>query len=510
MASSPTISDYDTCYSSDSESNDEYEEFPKIRTQITTKGLKTIYHEFLKSEKLNLKPEYQRDICWSNSKMNALIDTIMKQLVVPNFVIYKLNSREARNAKPYECIDGQHRFYTIEKYIKNEKHNNRYIYWKTSKGERVFYDLSPEQLKKMPNKVICRNMTPDEKIAFDDYQFCISVISSETHEPLSLKMKCDIFNRLQNGERVSSWIKLRNMPNIITQTICSDKILEMMNDNDFIEAIHFIRTKPKNHNAFNIYFAIRTFLIIDKQSLDINYLDLNIKKYLEANNYEGVPSVKITNDINNISSKVTQIIEYISDTEIPFKIIPELAYVYVCIYSNYGMKAVKKLTDYFNNNSEKLEYYNNLNTYCCSRNKVTSAVKLNEIYNNIIIEVLNKSIYDRHESKELRYNREQSKCFYDNEKLRHTIKNSSVWEFTYNKTINKFTYNRRLFNTLNQITTAHYVSSNPDRTACNNAWKECEVYRNGIWISTYDLPIIDESDSIDESLSELSSDESDS
>ncbi len=36
----------------------------------------------------------------------------------------------------------------------------------------------------------------------------------------------------------------------------------------------------KNTDRFDIYFVIRTILIIDKKNLDINYLDLNIKKYM--------------------------------------------------------------------------------------------------------------------------------------------------------------------------------------------------------------------------------------
>lgn len=35
------------------------------------------------------------------------------------------------------------------------------------------------------------------------------------------------------------------------------------------------------NKKFDIYFIIRSILIIDKKSLDISFFDLNIKKYIE-------------------------------------------------------------------------------------------------------------------------------------------------------------------------------------------------------------------------------------
>ena len=68
---------------SDSESIDD--ELNQINTQITTKSICAIYHEYLKDDKLLLSPEYQRDLCWSVDKMILFIDTIMKEWIVPNY-----------------------------------------------------------------------------------------------------------------------------------------------------------------------------------------------------------------------------------------------------------------------------------------------------------------------------------------------------------------------------------------------------------------------------------------
>ena len=85
---------------------------------------------------------------------------------------------------------------------------------------------------------------------------------------------------------MSSYDKLKNLhTNPITSIIRSHKLLTWLNEINFINRVALTRkTTIKHAESFNIYFLIRTFLIIDKKTLETNYLDINIKKYLEANN----------------------------------------------------------------------------------------------------------------------------------------------------------------------------------------------------------------------------------
>ena len=84
-------------------------------------------------------------------------------------------------------------------------------------------------------------------------------------------------------------------------------------------------------------------------------------------------------------------------------------------------------------------------------------------------------------------------CMYDNEKLRHITKvTKHTYTFTYDKKNNKFIHNGIKYDNMNQITHLHYRIERPDRGTSNNAWKECEIYRNGKWISTHDLPVIED------------------
>ena len=84
--------DSDTEYEEETDSEDEN----KMRIQITTKSIRSIHSEFLQNDELLLKPEYQRDMCWSHIKMNTFIETINKGLIVPNYVIYQLSSCELK------------------------------------------------------------------------------------------------------------------------------------------------------------------------------------------------------------------------------------------------------------------------------------------------------------------------------------------------------------------------------------------------------------------------------
>ena len=191
-----------------------------------------------------------------------------------------------------------------------------------------------------------------------------------------------MFNRLQNGEHSNSWIKLRNCANIITTTICKEKLLDKLNDFGFYNNIK--HGKQKSLNIFNMYFLIRTFLICDKHSLNVNYLNSYIRKNLKSNNCNGSENMQIAQDINLLVPKVIDIIKYLSKmTEIKC-ILPELAYIFVCIYINCGIKTVKQYVLYFSKNKKQFDKFNDINTYKTTIQKNTDEKKMNNIYNQIL------------------------------------------------------------------------------------------------------------------------------
>jgi len=357
------------------------DETEEILQQNSSKSISACYEEYLKDNKLLLTPEYQRDFCWNIEKQNALLDTIYKNWIMPNYVIYKLSKIESKDVHySYECVDGQHRFKTIKNFIENLDNK---IYIKIDNC-KVFYSKT-ENNKSLLNKKKYRIFTKDEKTTFNDYQMFINIIQTKNNKALNISTKCGIFNRLQNGERVASYIKIKNHNNIITSYIRTNKLIDFMDDLELINKL-FIK-KMLEYRNFTIYFCIRTFLIIDKQNLEINYLDLNIKKYLFANDGIGCHQVQITNNIDDILIKVKEIITFICTNDKINNILPELAYIYICIYANFGLNELNKIIDYFDSNKNIFNKYNDIKKY--QKSCVTSIENINKQY-SLIMNLLEK------------------------------------------------------------------------------------------------------------------------
>jgi hypothetical protein len=409
------LDDVDNSSDNDSD-NDVYDK--EIKTQITNKGVRSIYSEYLEKDKLLLRPEYQRELSWKIEKMNAFVDTIYRGWIVPNYVIYKLSENEKKDNKlqnlkhMYECIDGQHRLITIKMFIEGIKYPNlereKYIYIKIG-DDRVYYNMDENNLSSIKKRsgslrnITCRNLTEEEKDKFDNFQMSIHTIEP-VKNGLDMKTKCEIFNRLQNGEKVESYVKLRNLNNNpITNYIRSSRSLAILNNFNIMKKIELNKkTKPKHDESFTMYFLIRATLIVDKKNLEINYLDLNIKKYLEQNDGEGSPAVQIRNHtVSDLFSKVMIFMEWFSNLITSNKFIPELCYIFICIYANYDISEVDKLIKWLTleTNKKYLDKFNSIKTYKNSsnsneeflqNNKVTSAAKMKEQYIWIVQFVLKK------------------------------------------------------------------------------------------------------------------------
>ena len=109
------------------------------------------YSMYLENATLNLHPAYQRDTCWNEEQRVKLIDTIMTRGPKPGFLIYNYE------ADPLECIDGQNRLTTIQKYIEQtpptDGNPTKPFAWKLDivdekteeiiKTEYVFYKETP-------------------------------------------------------------------------------------------------------------------------------------------------------------------------------------------------------------------------------------------------------------------------------------------------------------------------------------------------------------------------------
>lgn len=86
--------------------------------------------EWIKNDRINLHPPYQRNFIWSLKDQKLLIDSILKGYPLPNFFIYK------KADGIYDMVDGQQRATTISKYVKGEFADSTKRYYKNIDQER--------------------------------------------------------------------------------------------------------------------------------------------------------------------------------------------------------------------------------------------------------------------------------------------------------------------------------------------------------------------------------------
>ena len=78
-------------------------------------------------------------------------------------------------------------------------------------------------------------------------------------------------------------------------------------------------------------------------------------------------------------------------------------------------------------------------------------------------------------------------CFADGEKIRHEGSCPTIWEGHFSSTSGGIVHKGEVYKALSSFAMAHYKTERKDRFDNANGWAECEVQRNGNWISTYYL-----------------------
>lgn len=279
-------------------------------------------YNYIKNNKINLSPDYQRGFVWSDEKKSYLIESSIKQYYIPPLIL-NLN-----NDGIYMCIDGKQRIKSIVDFIDD----NIYI---ELDGENIYYsDLSKLDQEIFNSKTI---------------MVCL-------YENLNYSDEVEIFRRVQNGESMTAVELMRSHnPELISHIrkethqydallcVCNVKIkrdntisyfirllmLEENNKKDFITLTHsqiniFLKKYTKNNykklsdtlvrywkninifidfikNHINKSFALLHAIILYKLIMN-NKLNSNIENYL--NFYKSDSHIGITAYTPNNLQKV--------------------------------------------------------------------------------------------------------------------------------------------------------------------------------------------------------------
>jgi len=160
-------------------------------------------------DKVNIRPDYQRDIKWLQPQMCELIDTVMSGGYMPDVVLYQLQPSEV-TSDVLECIDGQHRLFVLSTFIEGKMvalqgKKPFMITWDYKReGEitHVFYkenEQTKDYLANHPDWIKADNyMTEDERWAFDSFVIGIKQITT----PLTINQRKKLFTTMQQGTPV--------------------------------------------------------------------------------------------------------------------------------------------------------------------------------------------------------------------------------------------------------------------------------------------------------------------
>ena len=80
--------------------------------------------EWIRTDRVDLHPPYQRNFVWTLKDQKQLIDSILRGYPLPNFIV------SLRKDGSYEMVDGQQRATTISKYVKNEFPNSNKLFFR--------------------------------------------------------------------------------------------------------------------------------------------------------------------------------------------------------------------------------------------------------------------------------------------------------------------------------------------------------------------------------------------
>lgn len=186
----------------------------KLTLDTKFMNVKDIYDSLLCEDKLNLHPEYQRETTWNEDQNNLFIDSLINGYVSPQIVIVRCDN--PNNEIRYECLDGQHRMMILKKFMENE------MTYKTRKNMRCFNHFYYQNKTGDNDAKLSLNYLSDrDRQNLNDSIIPVIKITNE----ISYKIRRDIFCRLQNGTKVSSFGKLRNHEHPITNFIRDNSIL---------------------------------------------------------------------------------------------------------------------------------------------------------------------------------------------------------------------------------------------------------------------------------------------
>ncbi|KAF8233761.1 hypothetical protein L208DRAFT_873504 [Tricholoma matsutake] len=88
---------------------------PRLRPHRTTLYSTVQMHHMIRTNKINLNAEYQRDVVWNEHKQIQLIDSVMHNYYIPPIVFSFIINEDGSETRI--CIDGKQRLTAVQKFL---------------------------------------------------------------------------------------------------------------------------------------------------------------------------------------------------------------------------------------------------------------------------------------------------------------------------------------------------------------------------------------------------------
>lgn len=133
--------------------------------------------------RLNLSPEYQRNMIWDNARKSALIESLLLRIPIPAF--YLDEDREGNK----NVIDGMQRLSTIHSYINNE------------------FPLEKMQYLSHCEKKYFRDLEAKYRGRIEDTELAVNILDEKCPQ----MVKFDVFRRVNTGGLPLNFQEIRNI-----------------------------------------------------------------------------------------------------------------------------------------------------------------------------------------------------------------------------------------------------------------------------------------------------------
>lgn len=152
----------------------------EVHAKVTTWTIKW-FMDLADAGRLELNPSYQRDVVWSNSDSQKLLDSVLRGIPLPSII---LNQR--KNSRIHEIVDGKQRLTAILRFMGRHPEGIRYA--KEKSTEDAPFELFQSNYKAWKKKLGIGS--PEERRHC--LPFALSTYTNDSLGELSRKYYCDI------------------------------------------------------------------------------------------------------------------------------------------------------------------------------------------------------------------------------------------------------------------------------------------------------------------------------